>query len=54
MLSSEELDFDGAPAAADLHLNRASGVQNAIIVENQVHSNGTTQVPGCVSRERLE
>jgi hypothetical protein len=43
MLPSEELDFNGAPAAANLHLNLASRIQNAVIIENQVHSNGTTQ-----------
>jgi hypothetical protein len=43
MLPSEELDFNGAPAAADLHLNLASRIQDAIIIENQVHSNGTTK-----------
>jgi hypothetical protein len=43
MLPSEELDFNSAPAAANLHLNLASRIQNAIIIENQVHSDRATQ-----------
>jgi len=43
MLPSEDLDLNGAPAAADLHLNLSTRIQNAIIVENQVHPDGAAQ-----------
>jgi hypothetical protein len=46
MLPSEELDFDGSPAAAKFHLHLTSRIQNTIIIENQIHSNGTTQSLG--------
>jgi hypothetical protein len=53
MLPSEELDFDSAPAAAKFHLHLTSRTQKTIIIESQVHPNGTTQSLGACDASDL-